>query len=162
MKAVIRLIYPTFLKYFLLGSILLFIFYFSVLFLVTKDLNYPISQFRALNPWISILIAGFGIQSGLFGLIRKGHMLQLHKKEANVSLGTSSACSGLSMVACCAHHLADVIPVLGIAGLSLFLTEYQKETLIVGVAVNFIGVIYMLWVLTGKEKPKELVSLLFS
>ena len=66
------------------------------------------------------------------------------------------------MVACCAHHLADVIPVLGIAGLSLFLTEYQKETLIVGVAVNFIGVIYMLWVLTGKEKPKELVSLLFS
>ena len=162
MKTVIKITAPVFLKYFVLGSVFLFIFYFLVLFLVTKDFNYPMSRFRALNPWISILIAGFGIQSGLFGLIRKGHMLRLHKKEANVSLGTSSAFSGLSMVACCAHHLADVIPILGIAGLSLFLTEYQKEALIVGVAVNFIGVIYMLWVLTGKEKPKELVSLLFS
>ena len=129
---------------------------------MTKDLTYPLSQLKALNPWISILIVGFGIQSGLFGLIRKGQMLRFHNKQANVSMGTSSAFSGISMVACCAHHLADVIPVLGLAGLSLFLTEFQKEFLIVGVGINLIGVIYMLWILTGKEKPKEIISLIFS
>ena len=162
MKAVIKITHLTFLKYFVLGSVFLFTFYFLVLFLVTKDITYPASQFRALNPWISILIAGFGIQSGLFGLIRKGHMLRLHKKEANVSLGTSSAFSGISMVVCCAHHLAEVIPVLGITGLSLFLTEFQKEALILGVGINLIGVAYMLWILTGKVKPRQLVSFLFS
>lgn len=162
MKAVIKLTSPVFLRYFLLGSSLLLVFYFTVLFLVTKDFTYPVSQFRALNPWISILIVGFGIQSGLFGLVQKGLMLRLQKKEVNISYGTSSLFSGVSMVACCAHHLADVIPVLGVTGLSVFLTEFQKEALMLGVAINFVGILYMLWILTGKEKPRQIISLLFS
>ncbi len=49
------------------------------------------------------------------------------------------------MVACCAHHLTEVLPILGLAGLSLFLTRYQIWFLGVGIASNFFGIIYLLY-----------------
>lgn len=31
------------------------------------------------------------------------------------------------MVACCAHHLADLVPVIGVSGAAAFLTEWRTE-----------------------------------
>ena len=52
--------------------------------------------------------------------------------------------SSVSMVACCAHHLTDILPLLGLAGLSLFLTRYQTWLIGVGIISNFLGVVYLI------------------
>jgi hypothetical protein len=116
-----------------LGSLGLLIFYFVTLFLVTKDLQHPWQQFLLFQPWMSFLVVGFGIQVGLFSLLKSNN-------EARAVTGAGAGVSGVSMAACCAHHVVDVLPLLGATGLAVFLGEYQKELLIFGVVANLIGI----------------------
>ncbi len=153
----------TFLKGFLLGIGGLSLFYYLILLAVTKDFEHPIYQFKLYQPWMSILIVGFGIQVGLYLLLRRGFRLNLsQKKETKLAAGTGGAMSGVSMAACCAHHIADVTPILGLTGAAVFLTEYQKELLILGVIANLIGVAYMLWIIAGKKRVREIFNLAYS
>lgn len=117
----------------LLGSLGLVVFYFATLLLVNRDIRHPWRQFLLFQPWMGLLILGFGVQVGLFSLLRVN-------KEARVLTGAGAGVSGVSMAACCAHHLVDVMPILGVSGLAIFLGEYQKQLLILGVVMNFIGV----------------------
>ena len=119
----------------LLASFGLSLFYYLVLFLFTKDAFYPLQQFLNLWPWMSLLILGFGVQWAMYARLRQGKMM----------VGGSSAVSGVSMVACCAHHAVEVAPFLGLAGAAIFLVNYQKELLFVGIISNLAGIGYMLW-----------------
>ncbi len=112
----------------------LILFYYLVLWLLTKDLVYPWQQFLKLQPWMSLLILGFGLEWALFSRLRQGRIM----------VGGTTVVSGATMVACCAHHAVDVLPFLGIAGASVFLVNYQKELLIFGLLVNLAGIIYLL------------------
>ena len=44
------------------------------------------------------------------------------------------------MVACCAHHIADLAPFIGATGTAAFLTDYRIPFMIVGIGVNAVGV----------------------
>ncbi len=112
----------------------LILFYYLVLWLLTKDPVYPWQQFLKLQPWMSLLILGFGLEWALFSRLRQGRIM----------VGGTTVVSGATMVACCAHHAVDVLPFLGIAGASVFLVNYQKELLIFGLLVNLAGIIYLL------------------
>lgn len=91
--------------------------------------------------WLLALASGFGIQAGLFSFIRQG----LHNhKHATTSLASSGGVSAGSMAACCAHHLSDVLPLLGLSGAALFVVRYQEFFLIAGVLSNVAGIILML------------------
>ena len=59
-----------FLKGFTIGVLALGTFYFLLLFAITGDINHPLSQFMLFQPWMSLLIIGFGIQMGLFWMVR--------------------------------------------------------------------------------------------
>ena len=48
------------------------------------------------------------------------------------------------MAACCAHHLADVLPLLGLSGVAIFLVRYQLFFIVVGVLSNIVGITIML------------------
>lgn len=147
-----------------IGMLGLSLFYFLLLWAVTGDITHPWSQFIELQPWMSLLIVGFGVQVGLYWLLKKGVQFNLsksHQVDANVMAGTSATMSGVSMAACCAHHVVDVLPILGVTGAAFFLTQYQTELLIVGVLANAIGVISMLWMLYGKAKPAQIWQALF-
>jgi hypothetical protein len=142
-----------FLKGFTIGILGLVAFYYLLLFTITGDPKHPFSQFTLLQPWMSLLIVGFGIQFGLFWLLRKGYHFSLSKKhDAQMATGTSTAVSGMAMVACCAHHLVDLLPILGLSAAALFLSEYQEQLLIFGVVANLIGIGMMLWFITGRPK----------
>jgi len=145
----------------ILGSGGLFLFYYLTLLLITKDPIHPLSQMKLYQPWMNILILGFGIQIGLYYLLKQGIQFQINnknKQEATAVAGTGAAVSGISMAACCAHHVADLIPILGISGAALFLTEYQQELLILGVIANAFGIIFMIWLLFNKENPKTILA----
>lgn len=109
-------------------------------------------QFRELWYLMAPLIAGFGVQIGLFSYIKF-----LSHSANNKIMITSSATSTVSMIACCAHHATDVIPILGLSALSLWLVNFQKPLLILGIVSNLAGSIYLLKQLTrlkgGKHPP---------
>ena len=59
----------------------------------------------------------------------------------------SGGASTVSMVACCAHHLTEVLPVLGFAGAATVLATYQSVFLLAGVLANLGGLVYVLGLL---------------
>lgn len=121
-----------------LASLFLITFYFTVMLLFTRSLPAAISQIKELWPWFTLLIVGFGAQFGLFSYLKS-----LVKSAPMTMTAANTGISGVSMVACCAHHLTDVLPFVGLAGLSLFLTRYQIWLIGVGIVSNLMGIIYL-------------------
>jgi len=120
----------------LAGALLLLIFYFSLLTLL-QSFSHAIEQFRYLWYWILLLSLGFGAQAALYTYVK-------NEAAASASVAASGGVSGVSMVACCAHHLTDILPVLGASALAVFLTRYQIFFIVIGVLSNLNGIIYML------------------
>ncbi len=110
--------------------------------------------FNQLAGWVVPLILGFGIQVGLFAymkLVLAKRKAELASGATTASVSTAGGMSAMSMVACCAHHLTDVVPFLGISALSLFVTEFQQTFLALGLASNIIGITMMLKTISEHE-----------
>lgn len=121
-----------------ISMLFMILFYFGLLWLTTKD--YLHSFYFFMDKWylLTPLFIGFAFQMYLFQKLR--FIIQ----ENNVKMTVASAgTSGLAMVACCAHHLADLFPVLGFAGIAIAITKYQDWFLATGVLMNLIGIWYM-------------------
>jgi len=92
--------------------------------------------------FVGLISAGFGTQVGLFAYLR---LLQRAMARESVALaGAGTATSSVSMIACCAHHLADVLPIIGLSGLAVFLVEFRTPLMLSGIATNVVGVVVML------------------
>lgn len=85
-----------------------------------------------------------GVQMGLF---RHYHNLrQTCRIGGTDALGASgSAVSSVAMIACCAHHIVDLLPAVGLVlAASSFLIEYKDLIIAVGLIANVIGSAYLL------------------
>lgn len=120
------------------GTSALLIFYFSSLTLVSGR-NFAAAQFLQNWYWIVGLSVGFGIQIGLFFYLKTKHERKISGKAVTVS-GTTS---GIAMVACCSHYLVNIIPFIGIAGITAVIGQYQTEFFAIGAISNIIGVGYL-------------------
>lgn len=117
------------------------------------------------DRWITIpIILGFGIQSALYTILKmrlflpatlSGH--EYHQAASGASLGAGGSTSTLAMVACCAHHVTDVLPILGLTAAATFLAQYRTAFMIVGLGTTIIGIVYMLSILI-KERRKALTT----
>lgn len=67
------------------------------------------------------------------------------KMGATVALGGGTGAG--SMVLCCAHHIADVLPLMGLSAAALFLSKYQILFFSVGIISNLGGIVYMIHIL---------------
>ncbi len=106
--------------------------------------------------FVGLISAGFGTQVGLFTYLR---LLQRAMARESVALaGAGTATSSVSMVACCAHHLADVLPILGLSGLAVFLVELRTPLMLLGIATNLVGIAVMLRQLRRIRGGYRLVS----
>ncbi len=47
------------------------------------------------------------------------------------------------MVSCCTHYLANLLPIVGAAGLVTLATQYQVELFWIGLAFNAAGIAYI-------------------
>lgn len=97
-----------------------------------------VEQFQALWYLMVPLAVGFGIQVSLYTKLSVAI-----KTKAQASMKASGVTSAGAMLACCVHHLTDVVPFLGLAGLSIFLTRYQTPILTFGIGMNIIGILVM-------------------
>lgn len=87
---------------------------------------------------IGLVSVGFGTQISLFMELRT--IDRRHRASAAVTVvgtGTSTA----AMLACCAHHLIDLMPILGLSAGAIFLNAYKTPLLVAGIGINLIGIV---------------------
>ncbi len=104
--------------------------------------------------WIILpLILGFGVQTALYTILKKRLFVPTSVVPPSGAVtGASGATSTLAMVACCAHHVTDVLPILGLTAAATFLAEYQTLFMIFGLGVTLLGTLYMLWILVRERR----------
>lgn len=86
---------------------------------------------------IALVAAGFGLQVALVSELRHRHRLYATAAAAS---GAGAGASVTGMIACCAHHIADLLPILGLSGAATFLYDYRLLFVAVGVGVNGLGI----------------------
>lgn len=96
------------------------------------------------------IAGGFGLQIGLFVRVRQLVRRQAVASTALAASGTGASTAG--MLACCAHHVTDVLPLLGLSGATVFLNDYRIAFMVVGLAVNALGVGVMLRLLRRQSR----------
>ncbi len=137
---------------FLLGAAFIAAFYVGIL-TWAQGWDYAAGQFSRDRWYILPIIIGFGIQAALYTILRFRLFVPVATTgHGGVLMGTSGTTSATAMVACCIHHVTDVLPVLGLSAAASFLTRYQRPFMLVGLAMNVVGIVVMLVVLYRERK----------
>lgn len=94
---------------------------------------------QARRDWyyLILIVGGFGIQVALTSELRRRHR---HHKGDAATTSAGAGASTVGMVACCAHHVADLAPFIGATGAAAFLTGYRIPFMLFGLTVNAIGI----------------------
>jgi hypothetical protein len=116
---------------------------------VFQDFSHAMQQAAQDWLWVGLVALGFGTQIGLYTYLR----VIIHAAKAagaTVMAGTGTGTSTLGMIACCAHHLTDFAPLVGLMGASGlsgaigFFTELKYAFIALGLGMNAIGIIVTL------------------
>lgn len=113
--------------------------YFLVLSLVS-GWGFAQNQFASFWYLIVSLAFGFGIQIGLYVYLR--NLIQGGSGSGKI-LGATGATSTAAMISCCAHYLANLLPILGVTGLVTFVAQYQVKLFWAGLLFNVAGIVYI-------------------
>jgi hypothetical protein len=120
-----------------LAALSLLVFYLGVITLA-QSWGHALQQLGDDLPFVGAIAAGFGTQVGLFVYLRG-----LHDRAPAGGVAASTGTSTAAMLACCAHHLVDVAPVLGLSGAAIFLNAYKTPLLWLGIVMNLVGILYL-------------------
>jgi len=119
--------------------VLLLAIYFGVVSLIS-GMGFALEQFAKFWYFIVPLALGFGIQVGLYTYLK--NLVGQHGASGKV-VAVSGTTSTAAMVSCCAHYLANILPILGVTGILAVVAEYQVELFWVGLAFNTAGILYV-------------------
>ncbi|GAB4528487.1 MAG: hypothetical protein Fur0018_14610 [Anaerolineales bacterium] len=156
MKTRSRILWP-------LGAALAGMFFLSgVYFLIVSLAESPqhaVTLFWEDRTLVIPLIAGFGVQSALYIILKKRLFIPVqHSGPSGALTGAGGATSTVAMVACCAHHVTDVLPILGLSAAAAFLAEYQHLFMLAGLGTTLLGILVMLLILL-RERRKALAMM---
>lgn len=116
---------------------------------VLQDFSHAMDQARQDWLWVGLVATGFGTQIGLYTYLR----VIIHAPQAagaTAMTGAGTGTSTIGMVACCAHHLTDLAPLVALTGASslagviAFLGEWKYQFIALGLIVNAIGIVVTL------------------
>jgi hypothetical protein len=105
---------------------------------LAQGVEHAFEQLAADALFVGLIAAGFGTQVALFVELRA--VDRRHRAAAAVTAagtGTSAA----AMLACCAHHLVDLLPLLGLSAAVVFLNAYKTPLFVVAIGMNVVGII---------------------
>jgi len=116
---------------------------------VFQDFTHAMQQASQDWLWVGLVALGFGLQIGLYVYLRL--VLSAAKTAgATAATGAGTTTSTLGMVACCAHHLTDLAPLVALTGASSlsgaisFLNEWKYAFIALGLVINAIGIVITL------------------
>lgn len=122
-----------------LATVTMLAFYFGTLSLVS-GWDFTVSEFARFWPYLLALTIGFGVQIGLYVHLRQQ---VAHHHAGGSMVVASGTTSTAAMISCCAHYLANILPIIGAAGLVTLVAEYQVQFFWVGLAFNAAGIAYI-------------------
>ena len=132
---------------FLVGSALITGVYLGF-FTVVENWDYAVVQFARDLIYVVPIIVAFGLQSALYSILRLGlYAPPTSTRPGGAMFGASGGSSATAMVACCLHHVTNVLPILGLSAATAFLARYQRPFMLVGLGMNVAGILFMLLVL---------------
>lgn len=114
-------------------------FYFAVVGTLS-GVEFALSEFRRYSLYLVPLAVGFGLQVSLYVAVRRSVM---DGARANAVVATSGTTSAAAMISCCAHYLANLVPVLGASGLVAFASRYQEPFFLLGLLFNIAGIVFI-------------------
>jgi hypothetical protein len=145
---------------FLLGSTFIASFYIGIL-TWAQGWEYASSQLVRDRWYVIPIVLGFGVQAALYTVLRFRLFIPITSTgHAGSMMGASGGTSATAMIACCIHHVTDVLPILGLSAAASFLTRYQRPFMLVGLAMNLIGIGVMLFVLYRERQKLKLQPVL--
>ena len=121
----------------LVGAAVLLGVYLGIISLA-QGVEHAFAQLATDAIFVGLIAAGFGTQIALFVELRT--LDRRHRASAAVTAagtGTSAA----AMLACCAHHLVELLPIIGLSAAAVFLNAYKTPLFLVGIGMNLIGII---------------------
>ena len=92
---------------------------------------------QARTDWwlLAPIVVAFGAQVAFTVELRHRH----RSEHLAATTGAGAGASAVGMVACCAHHVAELVPVLGVAGVAGFLLDWRIPLMVGGLAVNLVA-----------------------
>ena len=122
---------------------------------LAQGIEHALAQLVTDAPFVGLIAAGFGTQIALYVELRA--VDRLHRASAAVTAagtGTSTA----AMLACCAHHLVDLVPLLGLSAAAVFLNAYKTPLMLIGIGMNIIGIVVIAHQLRRARRACALVD----
>lgn len=105
---------------------------------LAQGLDHALEQFATDAFFILPVALGFGVQIGLFAELHR--VTALTRRSAGITAGATGT-SAAAMLACCAHHLVDLLPIVGLSAAAVLLNEYRVALFAVGITMNAIGIV---------------------
>ena len=105
---------------------------------LAQGVEHALAQLAADAPFVGLIAAGLGTQIALFAALRA--VDRVHRASAAVTAGATGT-SAAAMLACCAHHLVDLLPLLGLSAAAVFLNAYKTPLFLLGVGMNVLGIV---------------------
>ena len=141
----------------MLGSGLQLLMYFVIVTWL-ESFQYALDFFWQDRFIVLPIAIGFGVQVALYTILKK----QLFIPVTNIGpskplMGAGGTTSTIAMVACCAHHVADVLPIIGLTAAASFLAKYRLAFMVFGLSTTVVGIMVMLCILI-KERRKAIIN----
>lgn len=123
-------------------GILVILFNLSIASIAEGSLQKGYQIFLSNGIFVYLIPLAVGVQMGLFRYHRN---ITTGNTSGSEKMGIAgSATSSLAMVACCLHHVSDLLPAVGfLLATSSFLTDYKDAIIFIGLIANLIGSLYI-------------------
>ena len=135
----------------LVGMLLLIGVYLGIVSLAESPAH-ALDLFWQDKAFVIPIMLGFGTQVALYTLLKKGLYMPIHTPSGSATTAAGGGMSTVAMVACCAHHVADVLPLVGLTAAATFLANWKIPFMIVGLLTNLIGIAIMLRLIYKERK----------
>ena len=104
---------------------------------------------------VAPITASFAAQVGVMVELRSRHALH-HGMEAGGAAASGTSAAG--MVACCAHHLVELAPAVGLSAFATTLADARIPLMVAGLALNMVVLAVALRRLAGAPARSEAIA----
>jgi hypothetical protein len=120
-----------------IGAAALLLVYLGII-AIAQGADHAIEQLTADAVFVGLIALGFGTQMALFVELRA---VDRHHRASAAVTAAGTGTSAAAMLACCAHHLVDLLPLVGLSAAAVFLNAYKTPLFLVGIAMNVVGIV---------------------
>ncbi len=105
---------------------------------LAQGVEHALEQLATDIVFVGLIAAGFGVQVALFVELRA---VDRHHRAAAAVTAAGTGTSAAAMLACCAHHLVDLVPLVGLSAAAVFLNAFKTPLFLVGIGMNVVGIV---------------------